>query len=57
MKTQEGKAEVRQLGLQIAAKILDGVLAEIEKAMQLSGEDSPALRGILKAHRRRNRRH
>jgi hypothetical protein len=57
MKTPEGKAEVCQLGEQIAAKVLDGVLAEVEKAMQQSGEDSPVLRGILKAHRQRHRRH
>jgi hypothetical protein len=57
MKTPEGKAEVRQLGEQIAAKVLDGVMAELEKAMQLSGEDSPVLRGMLKAHRQRRRRH
>ena len=57
MKTPEGKAEVRELGEQIAAKVLDGVMAEIEKAMERSGEDSPVLRGILKAHRQRRRRH
>ena len=57
MKTPEGKAEVQQLGEQIAAKILDGVLAEIEKAMELSGEDSPVLRSLLKVHRQRRRRH
>jgi hypothetical protein len=57
MKTPEGKAEVRQLGEQIATKVLDGVLAQLEKAMELSGEDSPVLRSLLKAHRQRNRRH
>jgi hypothetical protein len=57
MKTPEGKAEVRQLSEQIAAKVLDGVMAELEKAMQLSGEDSPVLRGMLKTHWRRRRRH
>jgi hypothetical protein len=57
MKTPEVKAEVRQLGEQIAAKVLDGVMTELEKAMQLSGEGSPVLRGMLKAHRQRRRRH
>jgi hypothetical protein len=55
MKTPEGKAEVRRLGEQIAAKVLDGVMAELEKVMQQSGEDSPVLRSILKAHRQRRR--